>query len=63
MIEAVRAMVLVKASGRNNFPSAPIMVKTGLERLLTEQVDLVRGKRIGLLGRRPYAPFFSFFHL
>ncbi len=28
-MEAVKAMVLVKASGRNNFPSAPIMVNTG----------------------------------
>jgi len=29
IIEAVRAMVFVKASGRNNFPSAPIMANTG----------------------------------
>ncbi len=28
-MEAVRAMVLVNARGRNSFPSAPIMVKTG----------------------------------
>ncbi len=27
--EATRANVLVNASGRNSFPSAPVMVKTG----------------------------------
>ena len=29
IMEAVKAIVLVNASGRNNFPSAPIIVKTG----------------------------------
>ena len=34
IIEAVKAKVLVNASGRNNFPSAPIIVKTGMKLII-----------------------------
>ena len=30
-MEAVNAKVLVNANGRNNLPSAPIIVKTGIK--------------------------------
>ena len=32
--EAVNAKVFVKASGLNNFPSAPIIVKTGIKLII-----------------------------
>ena len=34
IIEAVSAIVLVKASGRNNFPSAPTIVNTGIKLIM-----------------------------
>ena len=34
MIEAVKANVFVKASGQKSFPSAPIIVKTGMKLIM-----------------------------
>ena len=34
IIEAVRAKVFVKAKGLNSFPSAPIMVNTGMKLMI-----------------------------
>ena len=34
IIEAVSANVLVKANGLNNFPSAPIIVNTGMKLII-----------------------------
>ena len=34
IIDAVKQSVLVKANGRNNFPSAPIIVNTGIKLII-----------------------------
>ena len=34
IMDAVKAMVFVKANGRNNFPSAPTMVNTGIKLMM-----------------------------
>ena len=33
-MEAVKAKVFVNANGRNNFPSAPIIVNTGMKLII-----------------------------
>ena len=33
-MDAVNAMVLVNANGRNNFPSAPTIVNTGIKLMI-----------------------------